>query len=104
MIGGDHHGTRGRNAGQILGHHAVSHIQQRQQALERGMATMALCFAAGRLQHAAQPVHQQEFLNGRLDRSQEALERIVEQPAQVDGDKARGVSHAYRIAPPVTWV
>lgn len=58
-----------------------------------------MCFAAGRLQHAAQPVHQQEFLNGRLDRSQEALEGIVEQRAQVNGDKGFGVCHAYRIAP-----
>ena len=58
-----------------------------------------MCFAAGRLQHAARPVHQQEFLNGRLDRSREALEGIVEQRAQVNGDKGFGVCHAYRIAP-----
>jgi hypothetical protein len=47
----------GGNAGQILGRHAISYVQQREQALEHGMAIMALGFAAGGMQHAAQPVH-----------------------------------------------
>jgi hypothetical protein len=33
--------------------------------------------AAGRLQHLCQPAQQQEFLNGRFDRRQEALEWLV---------------------------
>jgi hypothetical protein len=39
------------------------------------MGTLSL--AASRLQHVAQVVHQQEFLNGGLDRRQEALERLM---------------------------
>jgi len=78
MIGGDHHGAGGRNARHVLGHRAISHIQQGEQALERVLAAMAFCVAAGRLRHAAQPVDHQEHLNGRLNRRQKALERWYE--------------------------